>query len=409
MKRLSFLWLLLFATCFVSFANTYSDDNNTDLWSDWEDIRNVYWYVYYTDSIYYGFYKNSYFPDGSNPEETASVAYYFVGSYGSTPAVYPKSKKLSEDMRMERKYMPHGEMTMQRRLYTVQDIRIRSSITVENKTIPVTRVFDCAFAESPNLTSISLPSSITVIGKGAFRNCKKLSSIVIPNSVDNVEENAFQDCSGLQTVTLGSNVKYIGERAFGHCTSLTSIAIPNSVDSIQGYTFSGCTNLTSATIGSGVKYIDEYAFNGTGLISITIPDNVKSIGNSAFGNCNDLTTITCTSTIPPTINYSFSNCSNLKAVYIPCGTKEAYEAAGWRNLPLTEPAPDGVVSVETADNVKGQVKIEDQSTCRNNSTAIISATSQYGYHFMKWNDGNTDNPRTVKVTKDITYTAYFGV
>ncbi len=73
---------------------------------------------------------------------------------------------------------------------------------------------------------------------------------------------------------------------------------------------------------------------------------------------------------------------------------------------MTEPAPDGVVSVET-DNVKGTAKIEDQSSCRNNGTAIISVTANYGYHFTKWNDGNTNNPRTVRVTKDITYTAYF--
>ena len=37
----------------------------------------------------------------------------------------------------------------------------------------------------------------------------------------------------------------------------------------------------------------------------------------------------------------------------------------------------------------------------------ISATANYGYHFSHWNDGNTDNPRTVKVTGDRTYTAYF--
>jgi hypothetical protein len=37
----------------------------------------------------------------------------------------------------------------------------------------------------------------------------------------------------------------------------------------------------------------------------------------------------------------------------------------------------------------------------------ISATANYGYHFTQWNDGNTDNPRVVKVTGNKTYTAYF--
>ena len=37
----------------------------------------------------------------------------------------------------------------------------------------------------------------------------------------------------------------------------------------------------------------------------------------------------------------------------------------------------------------------------------ISATSNYGYHFAHWNDGNTSNPRTITVTENKTYTAIF--
>ena len=37
----------------------------------------------------------------------------------------------------------------------------------------------------------------------------------------------------------------------------------------------------------------------------------------------------------------------------------------------------------------------------------ISATANYGYHFVKWNDNNTSNPRTISVTEDKTYTATF--
>ncbi len=169
----------------------------------------------------------------------------------------------------------------------------------------------------------------------------------------------------------------------------------------------------SYTVTSGTT-VEVTTVADSTISSIIIPSSVTyndttyavtSIGYEAFAACKYLTTVTLTSTTPPTIDYSFSKCSNLKIIYIPCGTKEAYEAAGWRNLPLIESMPYGVVSVETADNVKGQVKIEDQS-CRN-STATISATAQYGYHFTQWNDGNTDNPRTVQVTQDITYTAYF--
>ena len=41
------------------------------------------------------------------------------------------------------------------------------------------------------------------------------------------------------------------------------------------------------------------------------------------------------------------------------------------------------------------------------SQVTISATPKTGYHFLRWNDNNTDNPRIVSVSSDATYTAYF--
>lgn len=41
------------------------------------------------------------------------------------------------------------------------------------------------------------------------------------------------------------------------------------------------------------------------------------------------------------------------------------------------------------------------------STATLKATPNSGYKFVKWNDGNTSNPRTVTVSGNATYTATF--
>ncbi len=41
--------------------------------------------------------------------------------------------------------------------------------------------------------------------------------------------------------------------------------------------------------------------------------------------------------------------------------------------------------------------------------ATITATPNYDFKFVKWSDGNTENPRTVIVTSDVTYTATFKV
>lgn len=40
-------------------------------------------------------------------------------------------------------------------------------------------------------------------------------------------------------------------------------------------------------------------------------------------------------------------------------------------------------------------------------TAQISAMANTGYEFVRWNDGNSDNPRTITVTGNAIYTATF--
>ena len=42
-------------------------------------------------------------------------------------------------------------------------------------------------------------------------------------------------------------------------------------------------------------------------------------------------------------------------------------------------------------------------------TAKLTATPATGYHFVRWNDLNTDNPRIISPTEDATYTAFFAI
>ena len=44
---------------------------------------------------------------------------------------------------------------------------------------------------------------------------------------------------------------------------------------------------------------------------------------------------------------------------------------------------------------------------KENSQVNIEAKANEGYIFMSWNDGNTDNPRSIIVTSDASYTAIF--
>ncbi|MFL2480011.1 MAG: leucine-rich repeat domain-containing protein [Verrucomicrobiales bacterium] len=66
-----------------------------------------------------------------------------------------------------------------------------------------------AFARCSNLTSITIPDSVTSIGSSAFERCSNLTSITIPDGVTSIGGSAFSECSKLNTVTfLGDAPKY---------------------------------------------------------------------------------------------------------------------------------------------------------------------------------------------------------
>ena len=175
-----------------------------------------------------------------------------------------------------------------------------------------------------------IPNSVTSIGNSAFLGCRYLTSIDIPNSVTSIGEGAFSGCTGLTSITIPSSVTSIGVSAFSGCSGLTSITIPSSVTSIGVSAFSGCSGLTSITIPSSVKSINSFAFSGcSGLTSITIPSSVTSINSFAFSGCDRLTSVKVERATPVTVSSStFSNRANA-TLYVPKGSKVAYQAANY--------------------------------------------------------------------------------
>ncbi|MBO4464090.1 MAG: PEGA domain-containing protein [Prevotella sp.] len=91
-----------------------------------------------------------------------------------------------------------------------------------------------------NLTSISIPNSVTVIDEYAFVGCSNLTSISIPNSVTEIYYQAFEGCSNLTSIHIPNSVMTIGTGAFKGCSGLTSISIPNSVTVIGINPFFNC-------------------------------------------------------------------------------------------------------------------------------------------------------------------------
>ncbi|MCI7661999.1 MAG: leucine-rich repeat protein [Bacteroidales bacterium] len=319
-----------------------------------------------------------------------------------------------------------------------------TSITIPNSVTSIGSDYfhaDGTFQNCSSLTSITIPNSVTSIGSKTFFGCSSLITITIPNSVTSIGPAVFYGCSSLTSVSLGtgitslrsynaygkaptygffhdcssltsvifednSNLTYIGYGTFLNCSSLTSVTIPNSVTSIGGSAFEGCSSLTSMTVEmNNIPNLSDIRLNST-LQNLTIGENVTSIASGAFNNYSFLQNITCLASTPPTLEdntvFPYPNIASLK---VPCGTLETYSSATsfWNMFFAGRISENGYnVEVSVNDETFGSVTVE--SDC---STGTLIATANEGYRFVIWNDGNTDNPRTVALTSDTAFTAIF--
>ena len=197
--------------------------------------------------------------------------------------------------------------------YTFMNCTNLTSITIPNS---VTSIGDCAFFGCSNLQSITTPDSVTSIGKSTFYGCSNLESITIPGLVTSIGDYAFYNCSNLESITIPASVTSIGYCAFNECSNLQSITIPDSVKIIGDYAFHNCSSLTSIEIGDSVTSIGRYVFYYcTSLTSIVIPKGVTNIGEYAFYYCKELTSIVLPESVTSIEGYAFNYCYKVEKVY----------------------------------------------------------------------------------------------
>lgn len=233
-----------------------------------------------------------------------------------------------------------------------------------------------------NITSVTIPASVTEIGSNAFAGCTNLTSVnyigdwskltiqsgnpavqdaaneqlfdfeftpdntaVIVNNykckgtaadvtipscykgkpVTMIDHAAFHN-SAVTSVTIPDSVTSIHDSAFAYCSSLTNISIPNSVTAIGSFAFEGCTKLESITLPSSLLTISEFLFyDCSQLTTIHIPDSVSSIRTYAFYNCGKLETIRIPVSVTSIGSYAFDDCPSSMTVTYP-GSKTQWDA-----------------------------------------------------------------------------------
>ncbi len=119
----------------------------------------------------------------------------------------------------------------------------------------------------------------------------------------------------------------------------------------------------------------------------------------AFPQCQNVVML---GTIPPTVsNSTFSSDAMIR---VPCGAVDSYlSASSWSSY--SDQINGLSYNVTLSATEGGSAKITS-SDCSSNMMTI-EATPASAYKFVRWSDGDTENPRTMTVTRDINLTAEF--
>ena len=267
------------------------------------------------------------------------------------------------------------------------------------------KIGDGAFNNCTSLSSITLPSTLEEIGMEAFLNDKALTAINIPAGVTTIGESAIansavstitldpantsfvmvndvlytadktllqmapmtgvsnhvvdENCLGivggafwgsqLQSITLNKNLTTLGYACF-ESSLLSEINLdgPDNINFIDEQVFAD-TKLTQVVLPSSPYYLNDGQFASCkSLTSLTIPKGITEIYPHALNNCTALQTITCLSEVPPTImdyyddyDMPFYNSNENATIYVPKGSKNAYQATEWSYYNIAE-LPDVV-------------------------------------------------------------------
>ena len=110
---------------------------------------------------------------------------------------------------------------------------------------------------------------VTEINNNAFKNCTEMTSITLPNTITRIGEFTFAGCDGLTSFTIPASVTTIGDCAFAACKFLTSITFEGTAcqyaigESAFQYVGDGNETTTNLTLPEDWNYANAPANSST--------------------------------------------------------------------------------------------------------------------------------------------------
>ena len=327
----------------------------------------------------------------------------------------------------------------------------------QNTVIPntVTSIGISAFASCTGLTSLTIPNSVTSIQFEAFYGCTGLTSITIPSSVTSIANGAFFNCNGLTSITSESSVPpQVGSTTFSLVNINIPVYIPCGSQSAYSSSWSRFNNLVEDFLFTLETHCDTamghvLVFNQpscdnpqVGVVAVPNPgcqfehwSNGATHNPYTFNLTQSMILTAQFSTVTPDTMYvhdttivnnyihdtiivnNFIHDTTIVNNFI----HDTTIVTQWQYDTTYIMLFDTIIRMDTI-TIEDQTLYYDISVVSGNvnqglvsgnghfpegSEVEIAAIPIEGYAFSQWSDGNTQNPRTVTLTANVTYEALF--
>ena len=259
----------------------------------------------------------------------------------------------------------------------------------------------------PMLTEVTLtatPAEGYVFEKWSDKEATNPRVITVTENVTLTAN--FVEASAATTYTLALNVDenstdmgvVAGAGTYVENASVQISAIPNTGYHFTAWNDDNTDNPRTVAMDADKEFTASFAINTYEITVVSANENQGTVAGSNTYNYNDVAEISAA----PAEHYHLQYWSD-------GNTETSRSITVTENLTLTAyfAVDQYTVTVGVDDASHGTVSGAGQYLY--NASAIIYAVGNTGYGFSQWNDGNTENPRTVVVTEDVTFTASFEV
>lgn len=268
---------------------------------------------------------------------------------------------------------------------------------------PVTRIWDAALAYANSkgdeygrigLESISVPSSITYVGRRAFYE-SNIERVLISDlaawcriqfvldSFNNYHESSYFSFGGLHkyaTTPIGTWTYYYNIAAgkletdsiesqgelWLNSEKIEDLVIPAEVVKVADFAFLGCEQLRSLLVSEQVEHIGQMAFAGCrGLKTVSLPSTLKRIDAEALRECAALREVYCNVANPADVALGTAVFRNVPiqqcTLVVPKGSVHLYQqSAQWCDFgSIIEEGTSSQGTINADVNGDGLVDIDD--------------------------------------------------